>query len=86
MNKVDPNKEVECTIVTSRKEILLATTTKQASPAKLNFTVRCAEEFMQGIRNELELQLKGSVLDSKSKLKPTEITAIELTFEDYETE
>jgi len=41
---------------------------------------------MQGIRNELELQLKGSVLDSKSKLKPTEITAIELTFEDYETE
>lgn len=26
------------------------------------------------------------MLDSKSKLKPTEITIIELTLEDYETE
>jgi hypothetical protein len=41
---------------------------------------------MQGIRNELELQLKGSILDGKSELKPTEMTAIELTLEGYETE
>jgi len=77
---------VECTIATSRKEILLAETGRQASPTKLNLTVRCAEEFMSGICEELTLQLKGSVLDGKSKLKPTEVCTVELALEVYETE
>jgi len=65
---------------------LLAETGRQASSTKLSLTVRCAEEFMKGMHNEVTLQLKGSVLDGKSKLKPSDISIVELSLEVYETE
>lgn len=86
MAKPNMNIEVECLIVASAKQILLTETDREATISRLGLSVRCAEEFMGGLRMEVEGQLKGSVLDSKSRLKPAEKTVVELSLEEYETE